>query len=146
MLDYLITMPLYESHDLLEHGGISSYYKGSLHEKHQHIFSELSKFILNSLYNNYDMSNMWANTCPPGSYVKPHNHYNPDFPNALVGVYYIKKPIDSGNLMIEDEEIYVDEDDILFFEDTKMHWTQPNNSNENRIIISFNLNLNNRKY
>ena len=44
------------------------------------------------------LGNMWANINPPGGYNAPHIH-----PNSLYsGVYYIKAPKDSGNLMFND--------------------------------------------
>ena len=41
---------------------------------------------------------MWANINPPGGYNAPHIH-----PNSLFsGVYYIKAPKNSGNLVCND--------------------------------------------
>ena len=57
---------------------------------------------------------MWANINPPGTNVRPHNHYSPNHPNSLVGVYYLRKPTNSGNLIIEGEMIDIQEDDIIF--------------------------------
>ena len=82
---------------------------------------------------------MWANVNPPGTNVRPHNHYSPNHPNSLVGVYYLRKPTNSGNLIIEGEMIDIQEDDIIFFNDKDIHWTQKNKSNEDRVTISFNM-------
>ena len=44
------------------------------------------------------MGNMWANINGPGNYNRPHVH-----PNSLFsGVYWIKTPENSGNLMLYD--------------------------------------------
>ena len=44
------------------------------------------------------LGNMWANINYPGGYNRPHLH-----PNSLFsGVYWIKTPIKSGNLMLYD--------------------------------------------
>ena len=82
---------------------------------------------------------MWANVNPPGTNVRPHNHYSPNHPKSLVGVYYLRKPTNSGILIIEGEMIDIQEDDIIFFNDKDIHWTQKNKSNEDRITISFNM-------
>lgn len=141
ILRFLNEIRICEPHDLIECGGVSSYCKnGHLDTQYQFIFSEITNFVLDLFDGNYTASNVWSNICPPGSYVKPHNHYYDEYPNAIAGVYYIQKPKDSGNLIIESEEIIVNENDLIFFEDTKTHWTQPNKSKENRIVISFNLN------
>lgn len=141
ILRFITEMQICESHELIQCGGVSSYYKsGHLDTQYQFIFSEITDFVLGLFDNKYTASNVWVNICPPGSYVKPHNHYYDEYPNAVAGVYYIRKPKDSGNLIIENEEIEIEENDLVFFKDTKTHWTQPNCSKENRIVVSFNLN------
>ena len=76
-----------------------------------------------------------------GTYSNGNNFttYSPNDPNSLVGVYYLRKPTNSGNLIIEGEMIDIQEDDIIFFNDKDIHWTQKNKSNEDRITISFNM-------
>ena len=88
---------------------------------------------------NMPFMDMWANINPPGTNVRPHNHYSPNHPNSLVRVYSLHKPTNSGNLIIEGEVIDIQEDDIIFFNDKDIHWTQKNKSNEDRITISFNM-------
>ena len=63
-----------------------------------------------------------------------------DSPNTLVGVYYLNKPVNSGNLIIEGNEIQINEDDLIFFNDVDMHWSQENKSMQDRVAISFNMN------
>ena len=117
---------VFTSHKLQTGNAISTYQTyGRLFEQFD-VFSELSKSIIEKVN-------------PPGTNVRPHNHYSPNHPNSLVGVYYLRKPTNSGNLIIEGEMIDIQEDDIIFFNDKDIHWTQKNKSNEDRITISFNM-------
>ena len=45
----------------------------------------------------------------------------------------------SGNLIIEGSEIEINEDDLIFFKDIDMHWSQTNESTQDRVAISFNM-------
>ena len=118
---------VFTSHKLQTGNAISTYQTyGRLFEQFD-VFSELSKSIIEKV--NMPFMHMWANVNPPGTNVRPHNHYSPNHPNSLVGVYYLRKPTNSGN----------QEDDIIFFNDKDIHWTQKNKSNEDRITISFNM-------
>ncbi len=104
------------------------------------------------------LGNMWANINPPGGYNKPHVH-----PNALFsGVYYVKAPINSGQLVCTDprpgiqtcmpnrkkgeppkylwRDIHLQpkENRAVIFPSWLWHSVQPNQSNDIRISISFN--------
>ena len=104
------------------------------------------------------LGNMWANINPPGGYNKPHVH-----PNSLFsGVYYVKTPINSGQLVCSDprpgiqtcmpnrkkgeppKHLWRDlhlqpkENRAIVFPAWLWHSVQPNKSNENRISVSFN--------
>ncbi len=104
------------------------------------------------------LGNMWANINPPGGYNKPHVH-----PNALFsGVYYVKAPINSGQLVCTDprpgiqtcmpnrkkgeppkylwRDIHLQpkENRTVIFPSWLWHSVQPNQSNDIRISISFN--------
>ena len=104
------------------------------------------------------IGNMWANINPPGGYNKPHVH-----PNSLFsGVYYVKTPPNSGQLVCSDprpgiqtcmpnrkkgeppKHLWRDlhlqpkENRALVFPAWLWHSVQPNKSNENRISVSFN--------
>lgn len=128
---------IFTSHKLQTGNAISTYQTyGRLFEQFD-VFSKLSKLISEKV--NLSFMDMWANINPPGTSVRPHNHYTPEHPNSLVGVYYLNKPINSGNLIIEGEAIDIQEDDVIFFNDKDIHWTQKNKSNEDRITISFNM-------
>ena len=110
------------------------------------------------LENGATIGNMWANINPPGGYNMPHVHPNSHFS----GVYYIKAPKDSGNIVFNEpktgahmimprrkegkppshlwKEVHVDalEGRILIFPSWLWHSVQPNKSNDIRISVSFN--------
>ena len=104
------------------------------------------------------LGNMWANINYPGGYNRPHLH-----PNSLFsGVYWIKAPEKSGNLMLYEprqgaqctmpnrkkgkvppelwREVHYKpkEGMIIMFPSWLWHEVQPNNSNDIRISVSFN--------
>ena len=104
------------------------------------------------------IGNMWANINPPGGYNKPHVH-----PNSLFsGVYYVKTPPNSGQLVCSDprpgiqtcmpnrkkgeppKHLWRDlhlqpkENRAIVFPAWLWHSVQPNKSNENRISVRFN--------
>ena len=109
------------------------------------------------------LGNMWANINYPGGYNRPHLH-----PNSLFsGVYWIKTPVKSGNLMLYDPRPGVhttmpnrNEDGpkegqlppelwrevhyepiagrIIMFPAWLWHEVRPNESNDTRISVSFN--------
>ena len=104
------------------------------------------------------IGNMWANINPPGGYNQPHVH-----PNSLFsGVYYVKTPPNSGQLVCSDprpgiqtcmpnrkkgeppKHLWRDlhlqpkENRAIVFPAWLWHSVQPNKSNENRISVSFN--------
>ena len=99
-----------------------------------------------------------GNINPPGGYNQPHVH-----PNSLFsGVYYVKVPVNSGQLICNDprpgiqtcmptrkkgqppkhlwREIHIQpkENRAVMFHSWLWHNVQPNQSNEDRISISFN--------
>ena len=76
---------VFTSHKLQTGNAISTYQTyGRLFEQFD-VFSELSKSIIEKV--NMPFMDMWANVNPPGTNVRPHNHYSPNHPNSLVGVY-----------------------------------------------------------
>jgi hypothetical protein len=131
---------IFSSHSILENEGVSTFENyGKLHTQYPKIFGEFCNFLLSSLDGDYSIMDMWANICPLESFVKPHHHYNTLYPRALAGVYYLQKPNNSGNLVIENEEIEIAENDLVLFEGKKLHWTLPNKFDGDRIALSFNL-------
>ena len=104
------------------------------------------------------LGNMWANINYPGNSNRPHLH-----PNSLFsGVYWIKTPIKSGNLMLYDprpgvhttmpnrkegklpsqlwREIHYEPKAgrCIMFPAWMWHEVKPNESNDTRISVSFN--------
>ena len=104
------------------------------------------------------LGNMWANINGPGNFNRPHLH-----PNALFsGVYWIKTPINSGNLMLYDprpgahttmpnrkkgklppelwREVHYEPKAgrCIMFPSWLWHEVQSNRSNDTRISVSFN--------
>jgi len=104
------------------------------------------------------LGNMWANINYRGGYNKPHVH-----PNALFsGVYYVKTPPNCGRLICQDPRpgiqtcmptrkkieipkylwrdvhLQPQENRAILFPAWLWHSVEPNQSNENRISISFN--------
>jgi len=102
--------------------------------------------------------NMWANINGPGNYNRPHLH-----PNSLFsGVYWIKTPKNSGNLMLYDprpgvqmtmpnrkegkvspefwREVHYEPKAgrCIMFPSWLWHEVKPNKSNDTRISVSFN--------
>jgi uncharacterized protein (TIGR02466 family) len=103
--------------------------------------------------------NMWTTIYPPGAFVPEHIHSNA----LLSGVFYAKAPDKCGNLVFKDpasvaktmfirkirEFPTVDVRHVhevrtgamVIFPAWLPHFTEVNESNEDRIIISFNLNM-----
>jgi len=104
------------------------------------------------------LGNMWANVNYPKCYNRPHIH-----PNSLFsGVYWIKTPQNSGNLMLYDprpgvqmtmpnrkegkmspefwREVHYEPKAgrCIMFPSWLWHEVKPNNSNDTRISVSFN--------
>ena len=104
------------------------------------------------------LGNMWANINYPGNSNRPHLH-----PNSLFsGVYWIKTPMKSGNLMLYDprpgvhttmpnrkegklpsqlwREIHYEPiaGRCIMFPAWMWHEVRPNESNDTRISVSFN--------
>jgi len=104
------------------------------------------------------LGNMWANINYPGCFNRPHLH-----PNSLFsGVYWVKTPVKSGNLMLYDpragtqmtmpnrkegklppelwREIHYEPaaGRCIMFPSWLWHEVKPNESNDIRISVSFN--------
>ena len=105
------------------------------------------------------IGNMWANINPPGGYNRPHIHPNSHFS----GVYYIKAPQNSGEIVFNDprsgahmimperikdskppshlwREVRINplEGRLIMFPSWLWHCVDPNESNDIRISVSFN--------
>jgi uncharacterized protein (TIGR02466 family) len=106
------------------------------------------------------MSGLWAVVNGPRTKNKLHTH---PF-NYLSGVFYLQVPSESGSLVFHDprpqnevlmppkkpeESIHISSrvswtpkpNDLIFFPSWLNHEVEKNNSNEDRIVLSFNLEL-----
>jgi hypothetical protein len=147
--------------------GITSFTSGSLTDRPE--WQEVCGFIYNfaeemvrSVNNNADqmiLLNMWTTIYPPGAFVPEHIHSN----SLLSGVFYAKAAPDCGDTVFGDPayvaktmSIYkmrqfptVDTQYAVPAEEGKMvifpawlpHQSKPNLSGEDRIIVSFNIGL-----
>ena len=124
------------------------------------LLHQAQHFIYNDelLDNEPFLGNMWANINPPGGYNRAHTH-----PNSLwSGVYYVKAPINSGHLKVEDpkpsinisrprrkqgqlpkhlwNEVHFEPiaGRLIMFPSWLNHCVDPNQSNDIRISVSFN--------
>jgi|GEM_PF-2401331 len=103
--------------------------------------------------------NSWITLYPPGTYVPEHVHSN----SMLSGVFYAHVPENGGNLIFKDPSavaktmyirhyndfptvptIYthvVESGQMVIFPAWLPHMTEANQSNENRIMVSFNIDM-----
>ena len=142
---------LYKDHEYVRNGGKSSFdVWGKLYQQlPSDIIGNLTSCIIKILKNKYKFIDMWVNIHPPQAYTSRHNHFDDKYPISISGSYYLKKPKNSGNIVFDEEGIVnVQENDLLVFHQFKdggFHWTEPNNSKEDRIVISFNMKPNESK-
>ena len=142
---------LYKNYRYEENGGKSSFeVLGKLHQQlPSDIIGGLVTRITRELENKYKFIDMWTNIHHSRAYTARHNHFTSEYPVLISGAYYLKKPKNSGNIVFDEEGVVeTQEDDLLIFhqfKDRGYHWTQPNNSNEDRIVISFNMEPNEPK-
>jgi len=97
---------------------------------------------------NFKVISMWANVGNFGSKIDPHNHiadkysdYTADKQFQIFGVcgaYYLQKPKLSGNFIADGNAVDVVENNLIFFSPHMIHWTDINQSNKDRIVVSFN--------
>lgn len=154
------------THDFSMDGGLSLYYKynrladtidlskiinfvniqAGLYWEELNYSKHLKPYVLNS----------WANITPPGGHWASHNHS----PAPLSGVVYLKSSPEMGNLILENplesllscqpyefdfkpklfgHEIKSETGKLVLFPGYLKHRTQPNPSNELRIVIGFNI-------
>jgi uncharacterized protein (TIGR02466 family) len=143
--------------------GITTFYSGNLAEKSEwepvsDFVKTISKAMIGELYQGkMVITNMWATIYPKGAYVPEHIHNN----SLYSGVYYVKAKPSCGNLVFKDPAYIsktmssqigtgfpnipivhtqeVEEGLMVLFPSWLPHSSQPNESDEDRIILSFNL-------
>ena len=128
------------------------------------IMSGLEEYINNVLFikpeHEFYITQSWLNFNPPGSSHHRHNHSN----SLISGVYYIDTTpedsitfvSDNRNTITNNSTLQIDvleynitnsniwtvpvkNNDIIFFPSTLLHEVSPNNSDKNRISLSFNV-------
>lgn len=152
--------------DKINKKGITSFYSGALFDKPE--WREVSDFIysfantlISSVYSSkhdvMTLTNMWTTVYPQGAYVPQHIHDN----SLLSGVFYANAPKKAGNIVFHDpsyiaktmfsrgpkkfpalptkHEIEVKDGLMIIFPGWLPHNTKPNESGEDRIIVSFNI-------
>ena len=143
--------------------GITTFYTGNLAmdpkwEPVAQFVENVSKNLIGSHYNGkLTITNMWATIYPKGAYVPEHIHNN----SLYSGVYYVNAKPYCGNLVFKDPAYIsktmssklsngfptvpivhtqlVEEGLMVLFPSWLPHSSQPNESDEDRIILSFNL-------
>jgi len=82
----------------------------------------------------------WFNDMPPGSITTRHTHDDDD--ELLSGVYYIKVPENSGNLILikngTEKEIESNAGELILFRPDCLHEVSENKSSEDRLSIGMN--------
>ena len=86
----------------------------------------------------------WFNDMPPGSVTIPHTHDDDD--ELLSGVYYIKVPKNSGNLILTNSKaktktITAKEGNLVLFQPNCLHEVSENKSTMQRISIGMNFGI-----
>jgi uncharacterized protein (TIGR02466 family) len=147
--------------------GVTSFNSGSLTDKPE--WKEVASFIyslassmirtVNDGASKPSIMNMWTTIYPPGAYVPEHVHSNA----LLSGVFYAKATERCGNIVFRDpssvakimfmrnmtefpavETLHVQPvktGAMVIFPAWLPHSTEPNESEDDRIIISFNLGM-----
>jgi len=109
-------------------------------------------------YGGMSIAKLWTTIYPPKCFVPEHIHSN----NLISGVFYIKAPKNCGDIVFHDPNWVAKSmcsngestfpvkggtkapwtpvaGDLLLFPSWLPHYTEPNESDEDRIIVSFNL-------
>ena len=85
-------------------------------------------------------ADVWINFSYPKSYNKSHNHSLDFNKNIFSGVYYVKVPEESGDLIFPNsgDRISPKEGMTVLFHSSIWHAVEPNLSNDLRISFAFN--------
>lgn len=147
--------------------GVTSFKSGSLLDNPD--WAEVLDFIqdfaatmigsVNNTNSRVKFLNSWVTIYPPGTYVPEHVHSN----SMLSGVFYAKVPEGAGDLLFKDpsavaKTMYihdyntfptvttththkVEENQMIIFPSWLPHLTSVNRATENRIMVSFNIDM-----
>ena len=111
-----------------------------------------SKFIDS---NTLQISNIWVNVTRKGEFQNYHNHIVSGDPVRFTkysGTIYIKRPKNSGNILFTNEDLYnsieiePEEGTIILFPSYLRHSVTPNLSKEERVSVSFNIEVDCTEY
>lgn len=157
--DFVLTE---ESHNL----GYSSFNSTEYHnltevEEFKFFYDHISKLITEffgqlGYTRDWHFTNSWTSVYPKGAYIPLHDHK----PVQWSGVYYVNAPKNCGNIRFIDPKEYALQNEpegmdgrgfwkhvvvpesglMLMFPGYLKHESMPSESEENRIIISFNIN------
>lgn len=126
------------SHDLyLTNADTTMYTRNGRYLHRLPEFKELSDYVLECAKDhesNIRHVMTWANVYPTGSLIRPHNHTT--FKEMLSAVLYLQG---EGELHFENSVEKIDEGSIIVFPGVLKHWTGPNESQQDRIIVGFDL-------
>lgn len=122
------------------------------HNEFEDLVFELKKLIKDIFNSDSKILEMWGSIYEKGQYNNIHNHppLNASYhQNPLwVGVYYLKTSINSGGLNIHSpvncssrKTFFPKEGDLYIFNSTTYHSVHPNNDDDDRLSIAFNLEL-----
>ncbi len=153
--DFIITD---DKHQL----GYTSFNSGSLCEmpEFEFFYNQIGEVINDffaqlDFYHNWQFVNSWASVYPKGAYIPCHDHR----PMEWSGAYYVKAHKDCGKILFTDPREYALQNEpentlyrgnhmhsidpvpgmLLLFPSYLKHETMPNETDEDRIIISFNI-------
>ena len=162
-------LPMTQSHSALRGNTTSSYSKNSERLHQLPVFADLVEFIETQAKIYWDelgyypdlypkIYQSWITKYHHGGFIDKHDH----IPASLSGVLYLSASPEQGNLVFEnplelwlrtqpysadkrkgsffEREIPVTTGDLIMFPAYLRHYTLPNRSQKDRIIMSFNLN------
>lgn len=130
---------------------------------YDHIKNIISEFFEQLSYTgSWHFVNSWAAIYPKGAWVPLHDHKIMEWS----GVYYVSAPNNCGDIVFTDPKEYAlaaeppntrwrgnykqrfspQDGKLILFPSYVKHETMPNNSDEDRIIISFNINTGEKNY
>jgi len=112
-------------------------------------FKEITDFVIEAANRYFDVEGLpkdklqiamaWVNVYPKGSYIKPH--YHTFLPEVRSAVFYLKSYDNSGKLFLKDhpKPYLLNEGEVCFFPSEIEHWTSPNENDEDRIMIGYDI-------
>lgn len=125
----------------LARGDMASTYMINKNLHHNPMFNELVKIIEEKASEYYGsklkVNELWANVTRKDGYLANHTHE----PNKIAGAFYLQAEEGCGNVVVNfREEVQVHNDALVMFRGETHHYTKPNTSDIDRIIIGFMVN------